>query len=93
LEEGAQNRGPSWGAATSSLRGAIPMSGMDRRSGSGPVVPQNPSSFLTMSGEQSWDELRECAEGAMGSLWSTMEVLSRNVPRILQVRISGIPFA
>jgi hypothetical protein len=29
----------------------------------------------------------------MGSLRSTMEVLSRNIPRILQVRISGIPFA
>jgi hypothetical protein len=28
----------------------------------------------------------------MGSLRSTMEVLSRNIPRILQVRISGIPF-
>jgi hypothetical protein len=41
--------------------------------------------------EQSRDELRECAEAAMGSL-RTMEVLSRNVPRILQVRISGIPF-
>jgi hypothetical protein len=43
--------------------------------------------------EQSRDELHECAEAAMGSLWATMEVLSRNVPRILQVRISGIPFA
>jgi hypothetical protein len=42
--------------------------------------------------EQSRDELCECAEAAMGSLRSTMEVLSRNVPRILQVRISGIPF-
>jgi hypothetical protein len=42
--------------------------------------------------EQSRDELRECAEAAMGSLRSTMEVLSRNVPRILQVRILGIPF-
>jgi hypothetical protein len=42
--------------------------------------------------EQSRDELRECAEAAMGSLRSTMEVFSRNVPRILQVRISGIPF-
>jgi hypothetical protein len=41
---------------------------------------------------QSRDELRECAETAMGSLRSTMEVLSRNVPRILEVRISGIPF-
>jgi hypothetical protein len=43
--------------------------------------------------EQSRDELRECAEAAMGSLQSTMEALSRDVPRILQVRISGIPFA
>jgi hypothetical protein len=43
--------------------------------------------------EQSRDELRECAEAARGSLRSTMEVRSRNVPRILQVRISGIPFA
>jgi hypothetical protein len=42
--------------------------------------------------EQSRDELHECAEAAMGSLRSTMEVLSRNVPRILQVRISGVPF-
>jgi hypothetical protein len=42
--------------------------------------------------EQSWDELRECAEATMGSLRSTMEVLSRDVPRILQVRISGVPF-
>jgi hypothetical protein len=50
---GAQNRGPSWGAATLSSRGAIPMSGVGRRSGSGPVVPRNPSSFLTMSGRSS----------------------------------------
>jgi hypothetical protein len=42
---------------------------------------------------QSWDELREYAEAAMGSLRSTMEIFSRDVPRILQVRISGIPFA
>jgi hypothetical protein len=42
--------------------------------------------------EQSRDELRECAEAVMGSLRSTMEVLSRDVPRILQVKISGIPF-
>jgi hypothetical protein len=42
--------------------------------------------------EQSRDELCESAEAAMGSLRSTMEVLSRKVPRILQVRISGIPF-
>jgi hypothetical protein len=33
--------------------------------------------------EQSRDELRECVEAAMGSLWSTMEVLARNIPRIL----------
>jgi hypothetical protein len=53
LEEGAQNRGPSWGAATSSSRGAVPMSGVGRRSGSGPVVPRSPSLFLTMSGRSS----------------------------------------
>jgi hypothetical protein len=33
--------------------------------------------------EQSRDELREYAEAAMGSLWSTMEILSRDVPRVL----------
>jgi hypothetical protein len=33
--------------------------------------------------EQSRNELRECAEAAMGSLRSTMEALSRDVPRIL----------
>jgi hypothetical protein len=49
LEEGVQNRGPSWGAVTSSSRGAIPMSGTRRRSGSGPAAPRNPSSSLTMS--------------------------------------------
>jgi hypothetical protein len=53
LEEGAQNRGPSWGAATSSPRGAIPMSGVGRRSGSGPAAPRNPTSSLTMSGRSS----------------------------------------
>jgi hypothetical protein len=42
--------------------------------------------------EQSRDELRECAEATMGLLRSSLEVLSRDVPRILQVRISGIPF-
>jgi hypothetical protein len=41
--------------------------------------------------EQSREELRECAEATMGSLRSTLEVLSRDIPRILQVRISGIP--
>jgi hypothetical protein len=29
----------------------------------------------------------------MGSLRSTMEILSKDVPRVLQVRILGIPFA
>jgi hypothetical protein len=43
--------------------------------------------------KRSRDELREYAEVAMGSLRSTMEILSRDVPRVLQVRISGIPFA
>jgi hypothetical protein len=42
--------------------------------------------------EQSWDGLRECAEATVGSLWSTLEVLCRDVPKILQVRISSIPF-
>jgi hypothetical protein len=42
--------------------------------------------------EQTWDELRECAEATVGSLRSTLEVLFRDVPRILQVRISGKPF-
>jgi hypothetical protein len=53
LEEGAQNYGLSWGEVTSSPCGAIPMSGVDRRSGSGPAVPRNPSSSLTMSGRSS----------------------------------------
>jgi hypothetical protein len=43
--------------------------------------------------EQSRDELREYAEAAMGSLRATMEILSRDVPTVLQVRILGIPFA
>lgn len=34
--------------------------------------------------EQSRDELHEYAEAAMGSLRSTMEILSRDVPRVLQ---------
>jgi hypothetical protein len=42
--------------------------------------------------EQSWDGLRECAEATVGSLRSTLEVLCRDVPKILQVMISGIPF-
>jgi hypothetical protein len=47
-EEGAQNRDPSRGAATLSLRGAVPTGGVSC-SGSGPVGPRIPSSFLTMS--------------------------------------------
>jgi hypothetical protein len=43
--------------------------------------------------EQSRDELREYAEAATGSLRSTMEILSRDVPRVLQVRILGILLA
>jgi hypothetical protein len=43
--------------------------------------------------EQSRDEIREYAEAAMGLLRSTMEILFRDVPRVLQVRVSGIPFA
>jgi hypothetical protein len=43
--------------------------------------------------EQSWDGLRECAEATVGLLRSTLEVLCRDVPKILQVMISGIPFS
>jgi hypothetical protein len=43
--------------------------------------------------EQSRDELHEYAEAAMGSLRSSMEILSRDVPRVLQVRILGIHLA
>jgi hypothetical protein len=42
--------------------------------------------------EQSWDELRECAEATVGSLRSTLEVLRKDVPKILQVMSSSIPF-
>jgi hypothetical protein len=42
--------------------------------------------------EQTWDELRECVEATVGSLRSTLEVLSKDIPRILQVRFLGIPF-
>jgi hypothetical protein len=47
-EEGARNRDPSRGAATLSPRGAVLTGGVSC-SGSGPVGPQIPSSFLTMS--------------------------------------------
>jgi hypothetical protein len=43
--------------------------------------------------DQSWDELRECAEATVGSLRSSLEVFCRDVPKILQVAISGIPFS
>jgi hypothetical protein len=33
--------------------------------------------------EQSWDGLRECAEATVGSLRSTLEVLCRDIPKIL----------
>jgi hypothetical protein len=33
--------------------------------------------------EQCWDGLRECAEATVGSLRSTLEVLCRDVPKIL----------
>jgi hypothetical protein len=42
--------------------------------------------------EQSWDGLRECDEATVGSLRTTLEVLCRDVPQILQVMISSIPF-
>jgi hypothetical protein len=42
--------------------------------------------------EQSWDELHECAEAMVGSLRSSLEVFCRDVPKFLQVMISGIPF-
>jgi hypothetical protein len=42
--------------------------------------------------EQSWDELHECAEATVGSLRLSLEVFYRDVPKILQVTVSGIPF-
>jgi hypothetical protein len=42
--------------------------------------------------DQSWDELRECAEATVGSLRSSLEVFYRDVPKILQVMVSGITF-
>jgi hypothetical protein len=42
--------------------------------------------------EQSWDELRECAEATVGSLRSSLEVFCRDIPKIFQVMVSGIPF-
>jgi hypothetical protein len=42
--------------------------------------------------ERSWDELHECDEATVGSLRSSLEVFCRDVPKILQVMVSGIPF-
>jgi hypothetical protein len=42
--------------------------------------------------DQSWDELHERAEATVGSLRSSLEVFCRDVPKILQVTVSGIPF-
>jgi hypothetical protein len=42
--------------------------------------------------DQSWDELRERAEATVESLLSSLEVFCRDVPKILQVMVSGIPF-
>jgi hypothetical protein len=42
--------------------------------------------------EQSWDELRGCAEATVGSLRSSLEVFCKDIPKILQVTVSGIPF-
>jgi hypothetical protein len=52
--------------------------------------------FFVLDDEQeelSWDELRECAEATVGSLWSSLEVFCRDVSKILQVMTSGIPFS
>ena len=89
---GARNRVPSWGAATSSSRGPNERRGQAlrfwTRGASKPLFVLDDERE-----EQSRDELREYAEAAMGLLQSTMEILSRDVPRVLQVRILGIPFA
>ena len=42
--------------------------------------------------DQSWDDLRECAKAMVGSLRSSLEVFCRDVPKILQVTVSSIPF-
>jgi hypothetical protein len=46
---GAQNRGPSWGAAALSPCSSIPMSGVGSRSCSGAATPRSPSFPLTLS--------------------------------------------
>jgi hypothetical protein len=52
----------------------------------------DPVFVLDEQEDQSWGELRECAEATVGSLRSSLEVFCRDVPKILQVAISGIPF-
>jgi hypothetical protein len=42
--------------------------------------------------EQSWDELRKCVEATVGSLQSSLKVFCRDIPKILQVMVSGVPF-
>jgi hypothetical protein len=42
--------------------------------------------------DQSWGELRECAEATVGSLRSSLKVFYRDIPKILQVAVLGIPF-
>jgi hypothetical protein len=42
--------------------------------------------------DRSWDELRKRAGATVGSLRSSLEVFCRDVPKILQVTVSGIPF-
>jgi hypothetical protein len=91
-KEGAQNRDLSWGAATSSSRGAVPTGGVSR-SGSGSVGLRIPSSFLTMSERSSLGTgFVSVLRQRWGRFRSTLEVLCRDVPKILQVRISSIPF-
>jgi hypothetical protein len=43
--------------------------------------------------DQSWDELRECAEATVGSLRSSLEVFCREVPKILQVMFQAYLFS
>jgi hypothetical protein len=51
--QGAQNHGPSWGAAALSPRSSIPMSGEGSRSCSGPAIPRSLSSPSMMSWRKS----------------------------------------
>jgi hypothetical protein len=91
-EEGARNRDPSWGVATSSPCGAVP-TGARQSLQFWTSRASDPLFVLDDEREeQSWDGLRECAEATVGSLRSTLEVLCRDVPKILQVMISSIPF-